>query len=76
LLLFIRNQLNDALRVSVAHNGRFPEISFSLLGFLGQDMTFKSVIPFDLPRARDIKPFGRAPVGFHFWHDDNSSSLT
>jgi hypothetical protein len=76
LRLFVRNQLNDALRVGVAHDGRFPEIPFSLLGLFGQDMTLKSVIPLHLPRTRDVEPFGGAAVGFHLWHDDSISSLS
>jgi hypothetical protein len=39
-----------------------------LFRLFGQDMAFKSVLPFNFARPRNVKTFLGAGLGFHFRH--------
>ena len=44
-------------------------MSFTLRRFLGQDMTLEGVATFDLPGARHLESFARAPMRLEFVHE-------
>ena len=44
------------------------DMAFAFFRFLGKDMAFESVFPFDVSGAGDPESLLGAGVGFHFWH--------
>jgi len=58
----------DVFLVGAVHKARLAESSFSLGGFLGQNVVAVSLASDDLAAPRGFEPFGGATVGFHLWH--------
>ena len=44
------------------------KITFLLGGLLGQNVTFVSMLSFDLSGAGELEAFLCSGVGLHFWH--------
>jgi len=47
----------NILQVGSRHFGEVAQVAFPLLGLLGQDVAFESMLPFDLTGSGFCKPF-------------------
>jgi len=50
------------------YHGGIGKITLPFGGFFGQDVTFVSMLAFDLSGAGDVKSLFGAGFRFHFWH--------
>ncbi len=50
------------------HEGAVGEITFSLFGFLGENVAVIGVVSFHLAGAGERESLLRCGFGFHFWH--------
>jgi len=54
--------------IGLVNRCRIRKVTFPLRGFLGQDVAFVSMLPFDFTGARKSESFFGAGFGLHFWH--------
>jgi hypothetical protein len=56
------------IQIRLVNNARFVHGTFTLLGFLGQDVTLERLLVRDLSGAGNFKPFLGTGVGLNLWH--------
>jgi hypothetical protein len=61
----VRYHTTNRADTGLGSHGGLTQLSFTLRGFLGQDVAHIGVASFDLASARDPKTLGRTSVGFH-----------
>ena len=54
--------------IGFMHHSGMGKEALALLPFLGQDVAFISMFPFDLSRAGDLKTLLGTGIGFHLGH--------
>jgi len=70
-LLHAEHQL-DILFVRFVYQPGIGEVSLSLGGFLGKNVAFEGMFPFDFPCSGDGEPFLGTGHCFHLWHAVNN----
>ena len=69
LLFLLQSQKGfDVFFVRLVHKTRFSQISFLLFGLFGQDVTFKSMLPFDFSCSGKGEPLFGTGISLNFWH--------
>jgi len=67
-VLQVRNKAGDILVIDGLYDRTLPKVPFIFTCLGGQDMTGKSMAPFDLAGAGLLETLRGAPVGLDFGH--------